>query len=208
MEAIEKRMTHLDMAIRIVGGNQGGNIKTLVDEALTIAQLKLQEGSPQSAVKAVLIANAEIASQKQRRAPEPHEFFVATFQKYDALSSASQFQLAQEAFKGKVELAEYRSSLTAMPANPPPLQAIGNFTIIDNTHKLLADSLIVSTEIAIDYFELRNVVFRNATIIYHGGPMRMEDVKFIDCHFVVANLPTGNQLLRAAALEEKALQVG
>jgi hypothetical protein len=45
---------------------------------------------------------------------------------------------------------------------------------------------------------MKNVVLRNVDIYYHGGPLHLENVTFINCHFDVTDSPGGDHLLEAA----------
>jgi hypothetical protein len=43
----------------------------------------------------------------------------------------------------------------------------------------------------LDGFHFKNVVIRNAHVVYHGGPIQMENVTFIDCDFSIDNTKDG-----------------
>lgn len=49
--------------------------------------------------------------------------------------------------------------------------------------------------IVIDGYWIKNVVLRNATIAYHGGPVRLENVYFVDCRFGFSQLPRTRSLV-------------
>ncbi len=51
-----------------------------------------------------------------------------------------------------------------------------------------------SAAIAIDNYWIKNVVFRNATIVYRGGPVRLENVYFVNCRFDFTLVPDGRNL--------------
>jgi hypothetical protein len=54
--------------------------------------------------------------------------------------------------------------------------------------------------IVLDGMYMKNVVLRNAKVIYEGGPVRLENVYFIKCSFTFASTPT------VLAFEEAVLQ--
>ena len=56
---------------------------------------------------------------------------------------------------------------------------------------------------------LDNVTFQDATVIYKGaGPLKMHNVRFINCQFVVPLSSQGNQLLTALAEPVVSVQIG
>jgi hypothetical protein len=66
--------------------------------------------------------------------------------------------------------------------------------------------------IKIDGQWLKNVVFRKTLIVYHGGPIRLENVYFVDCTFQMDNLAParslGERLLSEAAISFDITAVG
>jgi hypothetical protein len=44
---------------------------------------------------------------------------------------------------------------------------------------------------------MKHVIFRDAAIIYKGGPMELDGVYFINCTFVLPNNPHGQQFASA-----------
>jgi|SRR5271157_2508491 len=55
----------------------------------------------------------------------------------------------------------------------------------------------------LDGMQLKNVVFRNVHVVYHGGPVIMQNVYFVDCVFDMERKPNGegfaNAFLQSAA---------
>ncbi len=47
------------------------------------------------------------------------------------------------------------------------------------------------TEITLDGFHLKNVILRNATIVYRGGPLILENVYFVNCRFNISKTDAG-----------------
>lgn len=46
-------------------------------------------------------------------------------------------------------------------------------------------------EIELDNYHVRNAIVRDATITYHGGPLILENVYFVNCTFRTTITPTG-----------------
>lgn len=52
--------------------------------------------------------------------------------------------------------------------------------------------------IILDGYEIRNVIFRNTRIIYHGGPLRVDDAYFVNCSFDFDHNSAAEQFASAA----------
>jgi hypothetical protein len=46
----------------------------------------------------------------------------------------------------------------------------------------------------LDGMQLRNVIYKNVHVVYHGSPLIMENVYFIDCTFDVSSGQNGSLL--------------
>jgi hypothetical protein len=55
----------------------------------------------------------------------------------------------------------------------------------------IIDGVGTQDRIPLDGATLRNVIFRNIVIIYNGGPLRMQNVKFENCTFQVIHSDQG-----------------
>jgi len=60
----------------------------------------------------------------------------------------------------------------------------------------------------LDGFWLDNVVLENTTIIYHGGPVILQNVRFVNCQFEVPKLPQSEQLLESAIKQPATISIG
>jgi hypothetical protein len=224
MGMIDKRMARLETAIRILSDAQDNKTKELVHDALTVAQMKVDSGNLESASRALAIANQLIAQEKVLKATANHEFFQDTLEHYRKLYSVSHGNepLAAEVFNGRIQLAEYRSALTVPPPDFHPQHEyrgvgdtfIGKMTI-EKGHVLLRDAILYGNSIggpeggfAIDGFELDNVVLNGVTIRYHGGPLILRNVWFVNCTFIVRQSQSGDQFLEVAALAEPSANIG
>ena len=199
---IDKHISRVETAVRIVGAKQGGDTKTLMDEALTVAKNTSEAGRAQSAKTLLDIANRLLAEQKASREPAKQEFFDSTIQKYHKLQKSP--ELADAAWEGSRKLVEYRSATSSVP--PGMSVYIGELGH-KGPFRYLKDSLIsgpnairTGTEkgFVLDGFYLENVVFENANIIYNGGPVILQNVRFVNCTFDVRRSSQSEKLFEAA----------
>jgi hypothetical protein len=51
----------------------------------------------------------------------------------------------------------------------------------------------------LDGFHLRNTIFQDMVLIYHGGPLILDDVYFVDCKFQLDPTVNSQQLISAVA---------
>lgn len=111
--SINAQIGSLRMAVKILADSQGGKTKELVDDALDLAKLDLDAGKSSQAQSALSIANAFIAEMKSSKIRVDPEFFAASVDEYRNIRNSphATSTLADEAFKGTLELAEYRSTL-------------------------------------------------------------------------------------------------
>src|SRR5579863_1659574 len=70
---IDKHISRVEMAVRIIGAKQGGDTKTLIDEALAVAKNASDSGRTESAKAVLGIANRLLAEQKASLEPAPQE---------------------------------------------------------------------------------------------------------------------------------------
>lgn len=220
---VDKHIGRVETAVRIVGAKQGGDTKTLIDEALTVAKNASDEGRTQSAKTVLDIAKHLLAEQKTSREPAPQEFFDNAAKKYREFSdnAAKKYQaswqsseLKDAAWEGTLELVEYRSAISTVPpgfgVHIGELSQKGNF-------RYLKDSLIYGEHaiafgneqgFVLDGFWLDNVVFENATIIYHSGPVILQNVHFVNCKFELKKSPQSEQLVQAAVRQPVSVTIG
>jgi hypothetical protein len=55
---------------------------------------------------------------------------------------------------------------------------------------------------------MHNVVFMDVDIYYHGGPVLLDNVLFLNCRFHVADSDHGDELLEAAVEAQTQLRIG
>src|SRR5207249_3697972 len=75
LSGVEKHISRVETAVRIIGAKQGGDTKTLIDEAFAVAKNAADAARTESAKAILDIANRLLAEQKASREPVPQEFF-------------------------------------------------------------------------------------------------------------------------------------
>jgi len=113
---LDKHISRVETAVRIVGAKQGGDTKTLIDEALTVAKKASAAGHVDNAKTIVAYANRLLSEQKHYRIEAPQEFFASTLDNYQSLGKSP--DLRESARAGTFLLAEYRSALQPQPELP------------------------------------------------------------------------------------------
>lgn len=224
--SIKAQIGSLKMAVKILADSQGGRTKELVDDALAISKANLDAGNSKEAQSALSIANAVMAELKSSKVPADPQFFSESVNKFRSLRSALKVEtvLTDEAFRGILELAEYRSALTAAPTDFHPRYEykgpegvyIGNMNFA-NGREVISDSAFYGPQSAargteggflLDGLELQNVVFIGVTLRYHGGFLVMKNVWFVNCTFQVNQSVRGSQFLEVASLGQKSANLG
>jgi len=210
---IDRRIARIETAVRIIGAKQGGDTKTLIDEALAVAKAASDNGRTENAKAAMDIANRLLAERKNAQELAPQEFFDAAITRYKELKKSP--TLAQAAWEGTIRLAEYRSATNALPAGSVAVH-IGEMSQRGN-FRYLRDSLIAGQNAirtpGCDGFELdgwyiENVVFEDLTICYRGRPAILTNVRFVNCQFDVEESPKAEELMEAAVKESVTVAIG
>jgi hypothetical protein len=105
---------------------------------------------------------------------------------------------------GTTKLAEYRSATTSVPAGMSvrigKLEPRGKFQYLKDSFISGPNAMVTAGEngLVLDGYWLDNVVFENTTLIYRGGPVILQNVRFVNCTFDVRRSPQAEQLLAAA----------
>jgi hypothetical protein len=199
---LDKHIGRVETAVRIVGAKEGGDTKTLIDEALTVAKNASDDGRAESAKRVLDIANRLVAEQATSGEAAPPEFFEKTVQKYQKLKQSP--ELSDAIWEGTTSLANYRSAITEVPAgfNYVSIGVMGQ----KNGFRYLKNSLFSGRNAVkspgcdgfdLDGWYLDNVVFEGVTICYRGSPAILSNVHFVNCRFDVAKSPKAGLLLEA-----------
>lgn len=212
---IDKHLARVETAVRIIGAKQGADTKTIIDEALTVAANDSNSGRLGNAQAVLSIANKLLVEQKESGQQQPQEEFDKTLAKYKELNP--QPSLQDGVRQGLLTLAEYRSD--TVPSTDFTTLLFGKMNLSGND-KYIMDSVLIGGKegglpvrndpqgFAIDGFTLTNVVFRNIPIVYHGGPVILHNVRFINCKFVVLPSPHATDLLEAIIQQPANVSLG
>lgn len=212
LSGIDKHIARVETAVRIIGAKQGGDTKTLVDEALAVAKNASDSGRAESAKNVLDIANHLLAEQKASREEVPQQFFDSAVQKYKELKKSP--ELHDAAWDGTIALAEYRSAITSVPpgmrVSIGEFSQKGNFRYLKNSVISGPNAMVMDGEngFVLDGVWLDNVVFENSRIIYKGGPVILQNVRFVNCQFEVKKSPQAAQLIEAAVKQPVNVTIG
>jgi hypothetical protein len=209
IDGIDKHLTKVEIAVRIIAAKQNGDTKALVDEALTAARNAADSGNTASAQRILSITNRLLAQQKDMKTPVSEDFFKTALESYRSLRLVPNPAISREAFAGKTTLAEYRSAINTIPLDSHPktksttlraarMDVMGDRFYI--SHAFLSGNAIDNTGgqgFDIDGAVLEDVILENMTIVYNGGPITLRGVRFVDCTLRVTTTPRADQLLEA-----------
>jgi hypothetical protein len=209
--ALDKHISRVETAVRIIGAKQGGDTQMLVDESLKVALNDSKAGRVSDAASTLAIANRFLAEQAQVHSPIRQEEATQLFLQYKELKKFP--TLAQSAHAGMLELADYHSAVTGQATETSALTAsieiVGGIEFIHDGIIYGPKAIKNSPEgFDISRVIMRNVILRDVTVIYRGGPLHLENVTFINCHFNILDSSQGDQLLQAAILGSGSLNVG
>jgi hypothetical protein len=220
ISGVDKHISRVEIAVRIIADKQGGDTKELVDDALTVAQNASDSGNFASAQRALSIANRLLAEQKDVRSTVPTEFFSATLRNYQRLRLVSNTTISNDAFVGTRTLAEYRSTLNSIPpafSSRKPTTSLSAGTIeMINGRLHLSDAFLSGNAIDnsggngfdIDNTTLENVVLEDVKIVYRGGQLALNNVHFVNCEIQVPNNLNSDLLLEAIIQGQTSLTIG
>ena len=202
---IHRRLDKFDSAIRILSNSQTDDIKGLINEILAQAREQASLGNPTLATRFVATAAKLTREEAQLRAPANPEFFET------AAKQLNQFRFSTHALDQQIrairlELAEYRSAITPLGENIPPRLLPGEIRESLGTFRngtISGGNLVLDARIT-----WVNVIFENVNIVYKGGPLRLRNVRFVNCTFEVPSSPMGDQLLNIAILADSSAVIG
>jgi hypothetical protein len=204
--ALDKHISRVETAVRIIGAKQGGDTKTLTDEALTVAANASHAGRIENAKVSLDVANRLLEQQKNARINAPQQFFDDALNNYQSLKTSP--ALKESVHDGLLKLAEYRTEIAEVPpdvqqAHIGKIWSDGHFRHLEDSFLSGEGSVANSPEgFDIDGFILRNVTFDNVTIVYRGGPLSLHNVRFVNCRFKVPDSPQADRLLVVAVKQQ------
>jgi hypothetical protein len=187
----------------------------LIDQA----KAYVDRGNTAEASRDLALATSFLEDAKRNKVPANTEFFEDTYVKLNQLKNVP--QLSDEWQVAREQLASYRSVLQSPPkltgserrANAPispdevkgathlVMMAPGDFIFLDQTVKKLSDNITIQRLVLVggvdgvrqtlDGIRWIDDVFVNVQIRYEGGEVMLENVKFVNCTFDIANDPNG-----------------
>lgn len=205
------KIKSLEDAIRVLQSRQPASAKDIIDRLMGEAHASLSAGKPSRAEKARQVASTILSVQKPTEEITP-AFFSRTSASIQGLSAAApQSQLVEQSIGTLSTLAALRSKFGKQLEIQDSPYTVSPDTSIDAVllhfsstratifqasgyHEIyvqnpaIPDTTFVGIVFArgiqrLDHLILRNVVFVGVHIIYDGGPLSMNDVRFFDCTF-------------------------
>jgi hypothetical protein len=193
LSKIDKHISRVETAVRIVGAKQGGDTKTVIDEVLTAAQNAINSGRIDSAI-ATLNAMGNLLKEQPLQVDKETSKEIGV--------RALKLTTTQRP-PWKVTNAVLTSYSFALP--PPPLDetklivqrytnsAVECITIGRADNWIFRDFLFENCTAHIDALfgskaiaqrvYISNSVFKNVRIVYSGGPLLMKGIYFESCTF-------------------------
>jgi hypothetical protein len=213
-QKLDSRLEKDESAIKVLGSQQSDQVQKLIHDLLAIA--KTSDSSETAARAAEVAASLTVTLQKGKH-PSPPEFFHETTQDLDALHQ-QEGPIRQIAFKTQTQLAEYRSALELVNE--------GGGTVVNctgaskhgtlfgaghgpeaKTDRTVSNMAIKDCSQILDGIAWQDVTFIDSNITYHGGPVVLRNVTFVNCKFNVDSDDYGFKLLEYAALDQKELKI-
>jgi hypothetical protein len=185
-------------------------------------------GKTAEAAKALVLATMFFNDAKMSKASVNKAFFEDTYVKLNQLKGIP--QLSNEWQSARLELASYRSVLQSPPKITKPekrvnapvnldqlkdatyliMNASGEFIVPSNIERKLSNNMGLKNFVLVggvdgvrqtlDGISWTNDVFENIQIRYEGGEVLLENVKFVNCTFDIANSANGVQVTDYAML--------
>jgi hypothetical protein len=181
-----------------------------VSAALDTAASEAKAGSPETANYHVQKATEVLQKLTASRKPAPSSFFKSTANRLSQL--AHQDSSGMAIHSALTQLADYSAAVAKSPGDARvsigEMSRLGPFTYMRDAYIYGDKGLNTAPEgTVLDGFFLDNVTFENATIVYKGGSLRLQNVRFIHCRFVVSDSPQGRLFLLAAAQQPVNTQI-
>jgi hypothetical protein len=78
---------------------------------------------------------------------------------------------------------------------------------LDRDPVIIKGPILIGATQTLDYINWEDVTFVNTHIRYKGGPVRLRNVRFVNCTFDFPNNDIGAKMAEYAALEPKSLSL-
>lgn len=218
VDRVDKHLTKIESAVRVIADRQGGDVKGLVDDILVAAKAQQDSGNPNAAANILKALPKIIQPEHTQLSTASVAHAARNLEQFRASSNSS---VSEAALKGVVALATYRSASTPVPASSQSMPvrtelSIGTL-IVKGGRFFISDSFLSGNAIDnssgngfdIDGAVLRNVTLEGVKIVYRGGPVTLDNVHFVNCRFSVSNTPSSDRLLLEAVIQENpSLNIG
>jgi len=213
IQTMSGRMKGIEDAVKVLGNQQSDQTQKLINSLLAAAKLAKK---PEIAARAIATAASLTATLKEEKRAASPEFFKIATEELTALHLSGVKETKLGAFRTQRELAEYQSALQlgqtmgtvwncALGFNSKSMFGAGGDQTSAN--RFIANVTVTNCPQILDGFSWKNVVFINSRIIYHGGPVILDNVTFVNCKFEAEAGNDGFQLLQYAALDQKILKI-
>jgi hypothetical protein len=196
---LDKHISRLETAIRIVGAKQGADTKTLVDESLTAAKNAYDAGHVNRAV-ATLTATGNILHNETPTTGTTLEVRELA-QKSLELTKTEDRNLSQAAWQITNAMLSSYSATFPMPSLDET--KLVHLSYVDPKTECLVtkgarntgvrDFLFTNCTLHLDdlfgpdaiarQLSISNTIFKNVTVVYSGGPLLMRGIYFENCTF-------------------------
>ena len=191
LEAMEKHLSRIDGSLDL--------ILLAVPPASTFKELSGRIRERPMAADFLEVADTASEAQSKHRTTVPVQLIQTLGKECLEAAAKSTGSTAQLAWRASLALAGYRSSVvhvvrfsysvgkTGVPAEGGGKSAIGQQPL--------------------DGMVLKNHIFSNTKVVYHGGPVQLENVTFENCTFEFDFAPNATQLLLAILTKPDQLEL-
>jgi hypothetical protein len=198
--AINGRLDKLDSSVKIIADKQGGDTGNAVHEILGAALRTTLSGSQQQQTASALVHSAKnLIGEMQLDSSRPTTVFFE-----NSAKPLSQIYVASTKPDLKLATVETMSSLAELRSSTDPMSiSVSYFDYGSSPPLTNLSNLILEDKGApqpIENVHWKNVEVRNATVIYSGGPLILENVRFVNCKFKFSDAPKAFNLLNIAVL--------
>jgi hypothetical protein len=205
---LNSETANLKKAVETLADNQSKETQKIIERFLGAAQT----ASPDTAAKLLNTAASLIVVARNESIPAAADFFQRASNDLATINRNKDAELRSAAFSTQEKLAEYRSFLrpsSGIVGFKIDCQSYPGAVAIGRGVPEVKDSTIINCIFPqqLDGIVWTNVLFINSEIYYGGGPVVLQNVRFIHCKFNVQPGATGFQLLKYATLDETNLAI-
>lgn len=228
---IETKLGTISDKLNEIKGELDVLLPRLAQESLGESWQAVKRGDTPAASQALSSATAFLKAARAQHIPvEPH-YFAQVTQQVQALASTS--QLSSGVHNMRLQLAAYRSSLRPLPAPthltatvhrgvtpsavakgtelrkaaPGPFFGTPSQGLGGGVEDLTLVGAVKGVTQDLDHTRWINITFVNVHIIYHGGPVELRNVRFVNCTFDFPDDQRGVQFSEYVVLSRSTLKI-